>query len=111
MKEPYAEGLASRGGPESCAGVREDVGEALTGERIGEVGIEPRNQIFGVPTLLSEREGNTGVSAMASSLRTPRGRRPSACVDTLCAGTGRSHDCSHGDGSAGRIGKAQATIR
>jgi len=37
MKEPYAEGLASRGGPESCAGVREDVGEALTGERIGEV--------------------------------------------------------------------------
>jgi hypothetical protein len=37
MKEPYTEDLASRGGPESCVGARKDVGEALTGERIGEV--------------------------------------------------------------------------
>ncbi len=31
MKEPYGEGLASRTGPESCAGTREGTGEALTG--------------------------------------------------------------------------------
>jgi hypothetical protein len=31
MEEPYTEGLATRGGPESCADVREGVGEALTG--------------------------------------------------------------------------------
>jgi hypothetical protein len=37
MKEPYAEGPANHGDPESCAGVRKGVGEALTGERIGEV--------------------------------------------------------------------------
>ena len=37
MKEPYAEGLASHGDPESCAGARKDAGEALTGVRIGEV--------------------------------------------------------------------------
>ena len=37
MKEPYTEGPASHGDPESCVGVREGVGEALTGERIGEV--------------------------------------------------------------------------
>lgn len=37
MKEPYTEGLASHGAPESCVGARKGVGEALTGERIGEV--------------------------------------------------------------------------
>jgi len=37
MKEPYTEGLANHGGPESCVGAREGTGEALTGECIGEV--------------------------------------------------------------------------
>jgi hypothetical protein len=36
MREPYTEGLASHGDPESCIGARKGVGEALTGERIGE---------------------------------------------------------------------------
>jgi len=35
MKEPYGKGLASHPGPESCAGVREDAGEALTGGSVG----------------------------------------------------------------------------
>jgi hypothetical protein len=42
MEELYAEGLAPRGGPESCVSVREGVGEALTGVRVGRA-IEPRN--------------------------------------------------------------------
>src|SRR6218665_150555 len=37
MKEPYVEGLASYGGPESCVHIREGVGEALIGERAGRV--------------------------------------------------------------------------
>src|SRR5574337_788597 len=37
MKESYVEGLASYGGPESCADAREGVGEALTGVRAGRV--------------------------------------------------------------------------
>ena len=37
MKVPYAEGLASHDGPESCAGARKGVGEALTGEHAGRV--------------------------------------------------------------------------
>jgi hypothetical protein len=41
MRELYIEGVAIRGGPESCAGVREGVGEALTGARAGWA-IEPR---------------------------------------------------------------------
>jgi hypothetical protein len=48
MKELYIEGLALavHGGPESCVRVREGVGEALTGVRVGWA-IEPRNQHFG----------------------------------------------------------------
>jgi hypothetical protein len=49
MEELYAEGVAIRGGPESCAGAREGAGEALTGARVGRA-IEPRNHHFGVPT-------------------------------------------------------------
>jgi hypothetical protein len=37
MKESYGEGLATHTGPESCAGCREAVGEALTGVRAGPV--------------------------------------------------------------------------
>jgi hypothetical protein len=41
MKELYIEGLATHDGPESCVGVREGVGEALTGARAGRA-MEPR---------------------------------------------------------------------
>jgi len=36
VKVHYGEGVATHTGPESCVGIREDVGEALTGERIGQ---------------------------------------------------------------------------
>jgi hypothetical protein len=35
MREPHIEGLATRGGPESCVCVREGAGEALIGARVG----------------------------------------------------------------------------
>jgi hypothetical protein len=62
MKEPDTEGVAPHGGPESCVGVREGDGEALTGERAGRA-IEPRNQ------------GDRGADAVASCGRQHRWRR------------------------------------
>jgi RNA-directed DNA polymerase len=44
MRELYIEGVAIRGGPESCVGVRKGGGEALTGVRAGWA-IEPRNHL------------------------------------------------------------------
>src|ERR1700730_8418596 len=52
MKELYAEGLATHGGPESCVDDPRGRGEALTGARAGRA-IEPRNEVNGVPTLAS----------------------------------------------------------
>ncbi len=62
MRELYIEGVAIHGDPESCVGVREDAGEALTGARVGWA-IEPRNHDFGVPTLSKRAEGHTTGSA------------------------------------------------
>jgi RNA-directed DNA polymerase len=49
--------MANHSGPESCGMPREVYGEALTGET-DRPAIEPRNQESGMPTLLSEAEGN-----------------------------------------------------
>lgn len=58
MKEPHIEGVATHDDPESCIVVCEGGGEALTGARVGRA-IEPRNQGSGVPTRLTDAEGNT----------------------------------------------------
>jgi RNA-directed DNA polymerase len=89
MKEPYVEGVANHDGPESCAGVREGVGEALTGVRAGRVLSREINE-FEVPTLLSEAEGNTPAAVVARRWVTSRGRRPLARAESFCARTGRS---------------------
>ena len=62
MKVRYGKDVANHSGPESCRRYREVPAEALTGET-GRPAIEPRNQKFGMPTPLSEAEGNTGPGA------------------------------------------------
>jgi RNA-directed DNA polymerase len=57
MKVQYGEEVANHSGPESCGMDREVHVEALTGET-DRPAIEPRNSSSGMPTLLSEAEGN-----------------------------------------------------
>lgn len=62
MRELHIEGVAIHGDPESCVGVREGDGEALTGAV--QAGLLSREiKEFGVPTLLTETEGHIVVSA------------------------------------------------
>ena len=49
MKVRHDEDVASHIGPESCAGIREGVGEALTGEHTGQPSSRER-KYFRVPT-------------------------------------------------------------
>ncbi len=110
MKEPYIEGVATHDGPELCAGIREEAGEALTGARIG-WDIEPRNHIDrgadavhsgGKPHSLARyRELQTG-PARSKTLR-------------MCGTSMRENREIPGfptsGGEAGRCGKAKAAIR
>ena len=57
MKVRYRKEVANHSGPESCGVRREGATEALTGET-DRPAIEPRNHESGMPTLLSEAEGN-----------------------------------------------------
>ena len=72
METSYIEGLATHGGLESCVGVREDAGEALTEGNVGRV-IEPRNQLSGVPTPSQWLEGNIAGRVSLDSRGTVRG--------------------------------------
>jgi hypothetical protein len=91
MRKSDVEGVASRDGPEPCVGAREGVREASVGVRAGLVLSREINE-FGVPTPLYEVEGNIVGRVIASGRWTPRGRRPSACMESPGTRTGRSRD-------------------
>ena len=73
MQVPCDEGVAIHIGPESCAGAREGLGEALTGERIGQP--LSRESLDPGADAVSSAEGNTNRCVIASAWSTRRGRR------------------------------------
>ena len=82
MQVSSSEGLANRTVPESCVGLREGVGEALTGVRIGWV-LSRENNTPGTPTLCVEWKA-TWPGAPARALGRPGAVvDPSMCVRSL----------------------------
>ena len=75
MQVSYSEGLANHTGPESCVGICEDAGEALTGERIGQPLSRESLKISGAD-VVAFTEGNMAGRVSASARPTRRGRRP-----------------------------------
>ncbi len=115
MKVQYMKGVASHHGPESCAPAREgsrpDLGAWGRSVDRGSVGrdIEPRNQTFGVPTLLLERKA-TPDGALSRALPGPA-RSKTLCMRGSFMRENREISSSlAGFGSASRVGKAKAVI-
>ena len=75
MKVHCDEGVASHIGPEPCAVVREDIGEASAGECIGQPLSREIGLILGADAVLLA-EGNTDGCVTASAYPAQRGRRP-----------------------------------
>jgi len=106
MKESYSEGLASHAGPESCAGVREGTGEALTGVHTGQVSSCEINQ-SGMPTSSPSAEGNTLEGDRGESFEGPaQSKTLSMCGNSL-HGNREIQEAPAQDGSAGRPEKAE----
>jgi hypothetical protein len=85
MRESHTKGLATHRDPESWGGARKGVTQALTGVHAGEA-LSREILTVGKPTLrggdgLVGLEANMSRSAIASFWSTPRGPRPSACVE------------------------------
>ena len=74
MQVHHDEGVANRIDPESCADTREGIGEALTGERIGQP--LSRERIIPDADTVHRVEGNTDGHVSASAWTIRRGRRP-----------------------------------
>jgi hypothetical protein len=90
VQVPYDEGVANHIGPESCAVAREDLGEALTGERIGQP-LSRERVLFWVPTPCIRWKAIC-LGATARGPDDPAWSETLACADAPCAGTGRSRD-------------------
>jgi len=109
MEELYVEGLATRGGPESCVDVPRGRGEALTGARAGRA-IEPRNQQSGVLTL-SRRWKAIPQPALSRAVWGPRAVREPGHVRNLHAREpGEPVPARPPDQRSGRSGNAGAVI-
>ena len=74
MQVHHDEGVANRIDPESCADTREGIGEALTGERIGQPLSRESTLILGAD-VVPVTEGNTDGRDNASAQTARRGRR------------------------------------
>src|SRR3974377_1767178 len=71
----HGEGVANHIGPEPCAVVREDIGEAPAGDRIGQPLSREIDVILGASAVLLA-EGNTNGRAIATARPARRGRSP-----------------------------------
>lgn len=104
------EGVAIRIGPEPCAGIREDVGEASVGERVGqplsrEIKLDPGADA------VCWAEGNTVGRAIASVRPTRRGLRTWHARKLFVRKPGDLSATLVGITQQGRIGKARSHSR
>ena len=86
MKEPDGEGVASHADSESCAAVREDGGEALTGAHMGRVLSREILLTSGVPTVVEVLNAIYEPAFLGFSYGFRPGRSPHLALDALSVG-------------------------
>ena len=109
MEVHCSEGLANHIGPESCAGAREGVCEALTGERIGQP-LSLVKPLVPSADVLRKAEGNTTQALSQVWCRLGGVREPGMCASSLSGNREISGLTSCGTGLV-RIGKARSRSR
>ena len=106
MKESYGKDPASHPDPESCVGGREDAGEALTGAHVGQPSsCEIRSS--GVPTPLSEAEGNTVHDVRGESWADPAQSKTLSMGGNSLHGNREIPSTPAADGATGRPEQVQ----
>jgi len=110
VKVHYDEGVANHIGPEPCAGVREDTGEASAGDRIGQPLSREIGLILGADAVLLA-EGNMDGRAIASARLARRGRRPWHVRTLLVREPGDLMLDQGGSPPLARTGKARSRSR
>ena len=109
MQVSHSEGPANHTGPESCVGICEDAGEALTGERIGQP-LSRESFLFWVPTpCRSWKATRLGASSRAFG-RPGVVRDPGMCRRSLRGNREISRSAVRQPPSV-RIGKARSRSR
>ena len=110
MQVHYDEGVANHIGPEPCAVVREGIGEASAGDRIGQPLSREIDVILGADAV-PLTEGNMGRALLRALSRPSAVIDPGMCGRSLCGN--REISCLTGSGSPplARIGKARSRSR
>ena len=111
MKESYGEGVANHIGPESCAFVREDRGEALTGVRAGRVWSREILFNFRVLTLWDRWKATLGGSIARDPFRPCAVADPEHVRKHPMREPGGPISAFGRKGFGGRIGKTEDTSR
>ena len=104
------EGIANHIGPEPCAGIREGVGEASVGERIGQPLSRESTLILGAD-VVPVTEGNTDGRDNASAQTARRGRRTWHARTLFARKPGDLSFTPMAATPRGRIGKARSRSR
>jgi len=104
MKESYVEGLANHDDPESCAGPREGVGEALTGAHTGRVLSRENRQFQGADAV--KPSGRQHAPKRHGELRHGPARSEASGTCGNSMHENREIPClPSGNGTGGRVGK------
>jgi hypothetical protein len=115
MKESHDEGVASHVGPESCAMICKDQGEALTGVRAGRVLSRENTYALtgssGSRRRPNEAEGESGCIDSARCIRSLRGRRPRSTHENTTHGNREIRWPPPQERRGGRIGKSRDARR